>query len=208
VATANKEDYSRGEAFCPELATARNERRRLQGHMRVLLHICCGPCAIVPIRELLEAGHQVDGAFTNPNIHPYREFERRREAARSVAAHLGIEIVREDPYGLVEFIRAVVGHEESRCPICYRMRMDRVAELAAQLGYDAFTSSMLVSTHQDHDAIRAAGEDAGRERGVRFLYSDYRPLVMDGVRASKEMGHYRQQYCGCIYSEWERYRDQ
>ena len=175
--------------------------------MRVLLHICCGPCAIVPIRELLATGHHVDGAFTNPNIHPYLEFEKRRDAARSVAAELGIEIVREDPYGLVEFLRAEVNHEKERCPICYRMRLDRIARMAAELDYDAFTSSMLVSTHQDHDAIRVAGDRAGRECGVGFLYTDYRPLVMDGVRASRKMGHYRQQYCGCVYSEWERYKD-
>jgi predicted adenine nucleotide alpha hydrolase (AANH) superfamily ATPase len=175
--------------------------------MRVLLHICCGPCAIVPMRELRGEGHEVAGAFTNPNIHPFREFEKRLEAAREAAASHGVEIVREDDYGLDEFLRAVVGSEEPRCPTCYSMRLRRAAEVAAEGGFDAFTTSMLVSTQQDHEAIREAGEAAAREFGVEFLYRDYRPKVMEGVRISKEAGLYRQQYCGCVYSEWERYRD-
>ena len=173
--------------------------------MRVLLHMCCGPCAIVPIRELLSEGHEVEAALANPNIHPYTEFRCRNEASRAVASELGIPVVQEDSYGLLEFLRAVVGREESRCAICYRMRLERTAALAAARGCDAFTTSMLVSTHQDHDAIRQMGEEVGEKHGVAFLYRDYRPMVMEGVRASREMGLYRQQYCGCIYSEWERY---
>ncbi|MFH1502653.1 MAG: epoxyqueuosine reductase QueH [Candidatus Eisenbacteria bacterium] len=173
--------------------------------MRVLLHICCGPCAIVPMRELLALGHDLAAALVNPNIHPYREFELRNEAARKVAERVGVPIVHEDPYGLVEFCRAVVGHESERCAICYRLRLERVAALAAELGYDAFTTTMLVSTHQDHDTIRAVAESAAAAGNVAFVYRDFRPRVMDGVRESKEMGVYRQQYCGCVYSEWERY---
>lgn len=173
--------------------------------MRVLLHICCGPCAIVPIRELVAEGHEVSCALVNPNIHPYREFELRNEAAREVAAALGVPIVHQGPYGLVEFARAVVGREDSRCEICYRMRLSRVAELAAELGFDAFTTSMLVSTHQDHDRITAIATEEAARTGVELLYRDFRPRVMDGVRESRAMGVYRQQYCGCVYSEWERY---
>ena len=85
--------------------------------------------------------------------------------------------------------------------------MDRVASLAAELGYDAFTSTMLISTQQDHDAVKRAGDDAGTEHGVTFLYRDWRGEVMEGVAESKAMDLYRQQYCGCVFSEWERYRD-
>lgn len=180
--------------------------RPLSGsYMRILFHICCGPCAIVPLRELLAEGHAVDGALVNPNIHPTTEFEKRNEAARTVAASLGVRIAREDPYGLREFLRAIASHEDRRCPICYRLRLQRVAALARAGGYDAFTTSMLVSTHQDHDEVRRAGEEAACEHGVAFLYRDFRPRVMDGVRASKEMGIYRQRYCGCILSECERF---
>jgi len=175
--------------------------------MRVLLHACCGPCAIVPVRALLEEGHEVDLAFVNPNIHPYREYERRLRAAREVAGHLGVHVVREEPYGLTEFLRAVAHREDERCHHCYALRLRRVADLAAEGGYDAFTTSMLVSTHQRHDEIRSMAEHAARESGVEFLYRDFRPRVMEGVRASKEMGVYRQQYCGCVYSEQERYQD-
>lgn len=173
--------------------------------MRILLHTCCGPCAIVPLEDLSSEGHELACALLNPNIHPYLEFERRNEAARDVAAHYGVPIVREDPYGLTEFLRAVVGREEERCPICYEMRLDRAASVARELGFDGFTTTMLVSTHQDHDLIKKLGEAAAVRHGVVFVYRDFRPRVMDGVRKSKEMGHYRQQYCGCIYSEHERY---
>ena len=150
-----------------------------------MLHICCGPCAIVPMRELLDDGHVVAGAFVNPNIHPFQEFEKRLRAARAASTAFGVKMIHEDGYGLTGFLRAVVGHEDERCPICYEMRLGRVAELARELGYDAFTTSMLVSTQQDHDAIRKAGEAAAAEHGVEFLYRDYRPQVMEGVRASK-----------------------
>jgi predicted adenine nucleotide alpha hydrolase (AANH) superfamily ATPase len=158
------------------------------------------------MRKLIAEGHEVGGAFVNPNIHPYVEFEKRREAARQAAAMHDIEMRFEDGYGLVEFIRAVVGRETERCPVCYELRLSRVAELAKEGGYDAFTTSMLVSTHQDHEAIRLAAEAAAAAHGVEFLYRDFRPFVMEGVAASKDAGLYRQQYCGCIYSEWERYR--
>ena len=173
--------------------------------MRVLLHICCGPCAIVPIRSLRDEGHTVEAAFLNPNIHPYQEYERRLEAAREVTEAFDVPIPFVDEYGLVPFLRAVVGSENERCGICYALRLDRAAELAAAGGYDAFTTTMFVSTQQDHDVIGSAGETAAAKHGVPFLARDWRDRVMEGVRESKAMGHYRQQYCGCIYSEWERY---
>jgi predicted adenine nucleotide alpha hydrolase (AANH) superfamily ATPase len=173
--------------------------------MRVLLHICCGPCAIVPIRELRAEGHEVDGAFVNPNIHPLTEYRKRLEAAREVARALDVDLVQVDDYGLLEFLDEIGPRRPARCLTCYRMRLRRVAALAAQMGYDAFSTSMLVSTHLDHDGIRRVGDEIAHAAGVRFLYRDFRPRVMDGVRESKAMGTYRQQYCGCVYSERERY---
>jgi predicted adenine nucleotide alpha hydrolase (AANH) superfamily ATPase len=158
------------------------------------------------MRELLAEGHDVSAVFVNPNIHPYQEFERRRQAAHDAAQAIDVPMVHEDGYGLTEFLRAVVGREDERCPICYAMRLDRTAELARELKFEGFTTTMLVSTQQNHDAIRRAGEAAAAKHGVEFVVRDFRPRVMEGVRESKEMGLYRQQYCGCIYSEWERYR--
>ncbi|MBN2565395.1 MAG: epoxyqueuosine reductase QueH, partial [Candidatus Eisenbacteria bacterium] len=85
--------------------------------MKLLLHICCGPCAIVPMRQMIAEGHEIAGAFVNPNIHPYLEFEKRLEAARQAAAAHGADIAFEDGYGLVGFLRAVVGREDERCPV-------------------------------------------------------------------------------------------
>ena len=173
--------------------------------MRVLLHICCGPCAIVPIRELQAEGHQIDGAFVNPNIHPLLEYRRRLEAAEDVASALGVELVQVDDYGLLGFLDEIGPTRHARCLACYRMRLTRVARLARDLGYEAFTTTMLVSTQQDHEGLRRVAEEVAFAAGVEFLYRDFRPRVMDGVRESKEMGVYRQQYCGCVYSERERY---
>jgi len=159
----------------------------------------------VPMRALQEEGHEVAGAFVNPNIHPYLEFEKRLEAAHQAANAYRVPMAHEDGYGLEEFLQKIVGHVHERCPICYAMRLDRVAGLASESGYEGFSSSMLVSTHQDHQGIRAAGAAAAAKHGVEFVYRDFRASVMDGVRESKEMGLYRQQYCGCIFSEWDRY---
>jgi len=175
--------------------------------MRVLLHICCGPCAIVPIRELLAEGHEVDCAFVNPNIHPFLEYRKRLEAAREVAQVLGVELVRVDDYGLLEFLDEIGPRRPARCLVCCRMRLGRIAALAKEMGCDAFSTSMLVSTHMDHDGIRRVADEVGHTVGIEFLYRDFRPRVMDGVRESRELGVYRQQYCGCIYSERERYDD-
>jgi len=160
----------------------------------------------VPIRALRDEGHEVEAAFLNPNIHPYQEYERRLEAAREVVEAFDVPMPFIDEYGLTPFLRAVVGSEDDRCRICYALRLDRAAEVAAAGGFDAFTTTMFVSTQQDHDAIRRAGEAAAVKHGIEFLKRDWRDRVMDGVRESRAMGHYRQQYCGCIYSEWERYR--
>jgi predicted adenine nucleotide alpha hydrolase (AANH) superfamily ATPase len=173
--------------------------------MRVLLHICCGPCAIVPIRELRAEGHEVDGAFVNPNIHPLLEYRRRLEATREVARILDVDLVQVDEYGLLEFLDEIGPRRLARCLACFRMRLGRVAALAREKGYDAFTTSMLVSTHLDHDGIRRVAEEVAFAAGVEFLYRDWRPRVMDGVKESRSMGVYRQQYCGCVYSERERY---
>lgn len=173
--------------------------------MRVLFHICCGPCAIVPLREFMRDGHELSAAFINPNIHPFLEYQKRLEGAQEVLSEFGVELAFQDPYGLHEFMRAVVFHEDERCPICYRMRLGRIAEHAGRGGFDAFSTSMLISTHQNHEAIARTGEQCAREHGIAFLYRDFRPDVMEGVRLSRQMGLYRQQYCGCVYSEWERY---
>jgi len=173
--------------------------------MNILLHICCGPCSIYPLEKLVDSNHTVSGFFYNHNIHPYQEYQRRLTAVREFAASKELPMFYRDEYNLEEFLAAVAQNPELRCAYCYVSRLDAAAEKAAELGFDAFTSSLLYSRYQNHDTIRAAGEQAGKRHGVKFYYEDFRPGWQEGIRQSKEMGLYRQQYCGCIYSEKERY---
>lgn len=177
--------------------------------MKVLLHICCGPCAITPLRELQKAGHSVAGWFYNPNIQPLAEYLRRREGAASVAAAHGIPLFfpdrEEGEYALAAWCREALASPGGRCLYCRESRFAATARAARERGFEAFTSSLLYSRRQDHEGMRAAGENAANSAGVPFLYRDFRPFWQEGIAASKELGIYRQQYCGCMFSEEERY---
>ena len=173
--------------------------------MNILLHICCANCAIYPVRVLLEAHHAVTGYFFNHNIHPYQEYRRRLDTVREYAATARLPLVVIDEYGLEDFLAQVAQDPAGRCAYCYQSRLRRAAEYAAANGYDAFTSSLLYSRYQDHSLIRQFGEELARMYGVTFLYQDFRSGWHEGIRASKALGLYRQQYCGCIYSEKDRY---
>lgn len=173
--------------------------------MNILLHICCGPCSIYPLQKLVESGHVVSGFFYNHNIHPYQEYQRRLTAVREFAAAKELPMIYRDEYNLEEFLSAVARNPSERCSYCYFSRLDAAARKAAELGFDSFTSSLLYSRYQNHESIRTAGERAAERHGVKFHYEDFRPGWQEGIKASKEMGLYRQQYCGCIYSEKERY---
>jgi predicted adenine nucleotide alpha hydrolase (AANH) superfamily ATPase len=181
--------------------------------MRVLLHVCCGPCAIMPLRRLLDEGHEVLGFFYNPNIQPLAEYLRRRAGAAQVAEKYGIKMrwaLEEGDYDTAAWLRRVAAAgppaASERCPECWRERLARAFELAAREGFDAVTSSLLYSRRQRHAEIAALGRElAAGFAGVSFLYRDWRPDWRRGIEISKEWSLYRQQYCGCIFSENDRY---
>jgi predicted adenine nucleotide alpha hydrolase (AANH) superfamily ATPase len=173
--------------------------------MKVLLHICCAPCTIYPLGELRGQGKSVTGFFFNHNIHPYQEYRRRLDTVREFAKAAELPVICREEYRLEEFLAAVAAEPADRCRYCYVSRLEEAAREAARGGFDAYTTSLLYSRYQQHDAIREAGERLGVKYGVPFHYDDYRRGWQEGIRRSKEMGLYRQQYCGCIYSEKERY---
>ncbi len=178
--------------------------------MRILLHICCAPCAIGPYGNLVDLGHEVTGHFYNPNIHPLIEFRRRKKALKVLQERLPIGVLYEEDYGLEEYLTSVrwSGVERSeRCADCYRLRLERTAREAARRGFDGFSTTLLASNHQYHDLVRSIGEGCGDRTGVPFLYSDWRPLADESHRRAGEMRLYLQNYCGCIFSEWERFKD-
>jgi predicted adenine nucleotide alpha hydrolase (AANH) superfamily ATPase len=173
--------------------------------MKLLLHICCGPCAVYPTSILQNEGHELSGYFYNPNIHPYQEFRQRLEALEEFSQTAGLAVDYEREYGLTEYLRQVVNRESERCLICYEMRLAATARRAAEIGAKGFTTTLLYSRYQKHEAIRATGERLAAEHGISFYYRDFREGWQAGIDRSKELGLYRQPYCGCIYSEQERY---
>ncbi|MBU0481272.1 MAG: epoxyqueuosine reductase QueH [Proteobacteria bacterium] len=173
--------------------------------MNLLLHICCGPCTTYPFKTLTAEGHTIQGYFHNPNIHPYREFQRRISALEEFCRQTGMEVEYDREYGLKEYLRKVVFNEENRCRTCYEMRLAETARKAATIGADAFSTTLLYSRFQKHDRIREIGEKMASEYGVSFYYRDFREGWREGIDLAIERGLYRQPYCGCIYSEQERY---
>lgn len=172
---------------------------------KVLLHICCGPCATYPLPSLREQGYEVKGFFFNPNIHPYTEYVKRRDALYDYAQAVNLPLVGEESYDPGEYFQQICYRENQRCLLCYKLRLEQAARVARKGKFDFFTTTLLVSPFQKHELIREVGEAIGERCGVPFLYQDFRQGFRSTVEVSKEMGLYRQQYCGCLYSEWERY---
>lgn len=182
---------------------------------RILVHMCCGPCSIVPLKSVLSGRAEVWGFFYNPNIHPRKEFLLRLEAVRKLAGLLSLDVIYHEEYAPKAFIdglKAAGGgpdknHPEhgARCVFCYTDRLEATARAAAENGFDAFSSSLLYSRYQDHEEIKRLALDFAAKYGILLYYEDFRDGWQEGVDTSKEMGLYRQKYCGCIYSRIERY---
>ena len=173
--------------------------------MKILLHICCAPCTIYPLEILRKEAGQVKGVFFNPNIHPYLEYKKRLDTVREYTAREGLEVNLAEGYPIEDFLQKTAAMGKDRCSYCYEVRLRHTAEQARRGLFDAFTTTLLYSRYQKHDLIRTTAEDAAREFNIPFYYRDFRTGWEEGVRLSKEMGLYRQKYCGCIFSEKERY---
>ena len=169
------------------------------------MHICCGPCTASPLSVLRKDGHEVLGYFFNPNIHPFREFKKRTEALEQLARAMQLPVDYHREYGLKDFLRTVVFHEENRCRLCYEMRLLPTVLHALETGADAFTTTLLYSRYQKHELIRKTAEKLADQHGISFYYRDFREGWQEGIDMAIAMGLYRQPYCGCIYSEQERY---
>jgi len=181
--------------------------------MRLLFHCCCGPCATACIAPLRAENIEAELLWFNPNIHPYTEYKSRRDSLAQLGAAENLKLTIIDEYGLRAFIREIANNTENgpqsrdaqRCGICYRLRLERTAAHASRQGFDAFSSSLLASPWQRHDVIRNIGEELARRYNVEFMYRDFRPHFREGQGRARGMGLYMQKYCGCIFSEEERY---
>ncbi len=173
--------------------------------MKLLMHICCANCALYPVRTMSSRGMEITGYWFNPNIHPYTEYGSRLDALKKLQASWGLRVEYEDFYGLKEYVRNVAGNEDNRCVYCYTVRLEKTAQKAKDMAADAFTTSLLVSPYQKFEMIAEIGRKMQEKYSVEFYREDFRAGFNEGRRMSKEMGLYRQKYCGCIYSEMERY---
>lgn len=160
---------------------------------------------IVPYRILTGRGYEVIPYFYNPNVHPYREYRERYFAVLDYCDGRGVEL-HTGPYEMERFVHEVSARVESRCARCFELRLRRSAGEAKRLGIGEFTTTLLVSPYQDQRAIREAGGSAAIEHGVLFNGEDMTDGYQESVRISREAGIYRQSYCGCLYSEKERYQ--
>ena len=176
--------------------------------MNTLMHICCAPCANRPIDALRQEGIGVTGFWFNPNIHPYTEYQARKSTLEGYAREIGMKLIIGGTYDLRTFITNVADNIDGRCAYCYRVRMEETAKYAAEHGFDSFTTSLLISPYQQHEAIAAAARAMGEKYGVEFLYRDFRPMFQAGQELAREHGFYMQKYCGCIFSEEDRYMAQ
>lgn len=173
--------------------------------MKLLLHICCAPCSTATIESWQLDGAEITGTFFNPNIHPYVEHQRRYDTLLTYAETIGLPLIGEPQYHIREWLGQVQGSDEKgpRCRICINQRMHYTASLAAESGFDAFSTTLLVSPWQEHDVIAETAAAAAGEHDVKFAYRDLRTSYRRSVHLSRENGLYRQRYCGCIYSEFE-----
>ncbi|MCX7773072.1 MAG: epoxyqueuosine reductase QueH [Clostridia bacterium] len=172
--------------------------------MKLMLHMCCAPCAVAIVDKLQKQPDiTLDGFFYNPNIHPTEEYEKRRAAVVSLSQAYEMPIAFEDENGLAFWQKKLNGEKDVRCNTCYAIRMDKAAQKALEKGCDAFTTSLLISPYQNHELIRALGEKAAAKYGIGFYYEDFRDLYRKGRELSRAKGWYMQKYCGCAYSYTE-----
>ncbi|MGE4317515.1 MAG: epoxyqueuosine reductase QueH [Deferribacterales bacterium] len=176
--------------------------------MKILLHQCCGPCSVYPVRILKGMGHDLGGYWFNPNIHPVTEFYKRLETLTAFDRSENIPLILDETYGLVDFLKNTAQNHTGRCGYCYRIRLEMTAMTAKQHGFDSFTSTLLYSRYQNHDLMVEIANEMASKYNVGFFYHDFREGWKDGIEGSKALGMYRQQYCGCIYSEEDRYLKQ
>lgn len=177
--------------------------------MKLLMHTCCAPCSVYCIDSLRAEDIEPTLFWYNPNIHPYIEYKTRRDCLKEYAAKVGVELIVDEEYGLDEFCKNVVSDISNRCVnYCYKKRLTETVRYAAKHGFDTFTTTLLISPYQKHDELKKVCEELAALSGVKFLYRDFRVVFREGQEKARAEGLYMQKYCGCIFSEEERYRKQ
>ncbi len=170
--------------------------------MKLLMHTCCAPCSVYCIDRLRKEGIEPTVYWYNPNIHPYKEYEARRDCLKEYTKSVNVNAIFEEDYGLKEFCKNVIDDLGNRCVnYCYRVRLEKTVQFAKQNGYDTFTSTLFVSPYQKHEELKKVCEELAERYNIKFLYIDFRVGFREGQTKARELGLYMQKYCGCIFSE-------
>ncbi|MDD2470027.1 MAG: epoxyqueuosine reductase QueH [Bacilli bacterium] len=167
--------------------------------MKLLMHMCCAPCSTYPMTLLRKDKIDVTGFFYNPNIHPLDEYQKRLDTVKRYADIMNLKVEYIDEY-MEDRWRNYTGNNDHRCDMCYRLRLDKTAAYAKENGFDAFTTTLLVSPYQNHELIKELGNQYALKYGIKFYYQDFREGFREGQAIAKELELYRQKYCGCIIS--------
>ena len=174
--------------------------------MKLLMHTCCAPCSVYCIDSLREEGIEPTIYWYNPNIHPYMEYKQRRDTLKEYTKNININAIFEEEYGLDEFCKNVINNLQTRCQdYCYKIRLEQTAKYAKENGYDAISTTLLISPYQKHEELKELGQQIAQKYGLQFLYRDFRIGFREGQEKARKLGMYMQKYCGCIFSEEERY---
>ncbi len=172
--------------------------------MKALLHICCGPCAIFPVKSLREEGFDVEGFFYNPNIHPYSEYKKRVEAVIEASERMELNVIHHR-YDFERFLRetSCISNRDEQHRFCWRIRLEETARFAKEKQIPYFTTTLLSSPYQDIEEIKTLGAQIAADLKLNFLARDFRSGFAESHKISKEWQLYHQNYCGCLYSEKE-----
>ena len=173
---------------------------------KMLLHSCCGPCSTAVI-DVLKNDYQLVIFYYNPNIDTDEEYQHRLSEQKRYCRQVGVE-VEEEGYNPEEFYSRVKGLENekeggARCPVCFKLRLERTAEKAKREGFDCFGTTLTVSPHKSAEIINRIGLNVGAEKGIEFIEGNYKKKdgYKKSIELSKEFGLYRQNYCGCKFSK-------
>jgi len=172
---------------------------------KLLLHICCGPCSTEVIRRLKDE-YEVVGYYYNPNIHPEEEYHKRLMEVERLSAlwRVLVDVGQYEHERFLEVARGMEGEPEGgrRCAACYRLRLEETARKAKENGCTVVASTLTIGPHKKASVINAVGRDACAQHGVCFLEADWKKKdgFKHSLELSKELGMYRQDYCGCEFS--------
>lgn len=171
----------------------------------MLLHACCGPCASAVAPYFRQIGIEPVLFYYNPNIQPLAEYEKRRQSLLQMAQEKSFSVVISDQYNPFPHLHHALHQPKDRCTYCYTDRLQNTAKEALRLGFRQFSTTLLVSPYQDRDRIVFLGHQIAFQYGLEFLAPDLRSLYPQTKVNAIAMDLYRQQYCGCLMSEYERH---